>query len=217
MLERIRDDESGSAIMLEGVFGVTVCMIVLIFLLSFGFFLYQREVVSIVANQVAEEVAQSYKFRDVKDATALSDSDVKNLGHYRYLFSNASSLHSKNETKAQVLANSRLPETSLAKANGGGAKVEIERVTSDIGRCHYEITVSQKYTFLLGGALELIGLSENQMLESTVYVEGVDISHYVNMVKLTSWGMDELGGAFPLLKLVNTTIGLMSTVWGLFH
>lgn len=217
MLERIRNDESGSAIMLEGVFGVTVCMITMIFLISFGFFLYQREVVSIVANQVAEEIAQSYKFRDVKDATNLSVSDVENLGHYRYLFSNASSLLAKNETKAQVLANSRLPETSLAKANGGGAKVEIERITSDVGRCHYAITVSQKYTFLLGGALELIGLSEQQMLSSTVYVAGVDISHYVNMVKLTNWGLEELGGGFPLLKLVNTTVGLLSTVWGLFH
>jgi len=29
--------------------------------------------------------------------------------------------------------------------------------------------------------------------------------------------MEELGGAFPLLELVNTTIGLMSTIWGLFH
>lgn len=217
MLEKIKNDESGSAIMLEGVFGVTVCMIVMIFLISFGFFLYQREVVSIVANQVAEEVAQSYKFRDVRDATVLSNADIKNLGHYRYLFSNASSLKTRNESKAQVLANSRLPETSLAKATGGGAKVTIDRVTSDIGRCHYEITVSQKYTFLLGGALELIGLSDKQMLESTVYVEGVDISHYVNMVKLTNWGMEELGGAFPLLNLVNTTVGLLSTVWGLFH
>lgn len=48
--------------MLEGVFGVFFSIIVMAFLLSFGFYLYQQTMVDIVANEVAEEVVMTYKF-----------------------------------------------------------------------------------------------------------------------------------------------------------
>lgn len=54
-------NESGT-VMLEGVFGVFVSIIVMAFLLSFGFYLYQQTMVDIVANEVAEEVVMTYKF-----------------------------------------------------------------------------------------------------------------------------------------------------------
>ena len=61
MKQEVIKNESGT-VMLEGVFGVFVSIIVMAFLLSFGFYLYQQTMVDIVANEVAEEVVMTYKF-----------------------------------------------------------------------------------------------------------------------------------------------------------
>ena len=68
--EQIKNERG--TVMLEGVFGVMVSIIVMAFLLSFGFYLYQQTMVDIVANEIAEEVVMTYKFRDVDDCSEIT-------------------------------------------------------------------------------------------------------------------------------------------------
>ena len=213
MKQEVIKNESGT-VMLEGVFGVFVSIIVMAFLLSFGFYLYQQTMVDIVANEVAEEVVMTYKFKDVDDCSEITLDKVKSLGRYRY-FLFAGQYDSANEQKATTLANVRLSKTSLAKADSA-PKVEIEKVGDDLGRMHYEVTLTQNYEFMMGDILSLVGLSDAETLSTTVYVEAVDVSNYINTVKMTNYGLKKFSGAVPLLNTVNSVIKLMKSVYDFF-
>ena len=210
--EQIKNERG--TVMLEGVFGVFVSIIVMAFLLSFGFYLYQQTMVDIVANEVAEEVVLTYKFRDVDDCSEITLDKVKNLGRYRY-FLFAGQYDSANEQKGTTLANVRLSKTSLSKANSA-PKVEIEKVGDDLGRMHYEVTLTQNYEFMMGDILSLVGLNDAETISTTVYVESVDVSNYINTVKMTNYGLKKFSGAVPLLNTVNSVIKLMKSVYDFF-
>lgn len=210
--EQIKNERG--TVMLEGVFGVMVSIIVMAFLLSFGFYLYQQTMVDIVANEIAEEVVMTYKFRDVDDCSEITLDKVKNLGRYRY-FLFAGQYDSANEQKGTTLANVRLSKTSLSKANST-PKVEIEKVGDDLGRMHYEVTLTQNYEFMMGDILSLVGLRDAETISTTVYVEAVDVSNYINTVKMTNYGLKKFSGAVPLLNTVNSVIKLMKSVYDFF-
>lgn len=206
-------DECGT-VMLEGVFGVFVSIIVMAFLLSFGFYLYQQTMVDIVANEVAEEIVMTYKFRDVNDCSEITLDKVQNLGRYRY-FLFAGQYDRANEQKATTLADVRLSKTSLAKIDST-PNVQIEKVGDDLGRMHYEVTLSQNYEFMMGEILSFVGLKDAETISTTVYVESVDVSNYINTVKMTNYGLKRFSGAVPLMNTVNSVIKLMKSVFDIF-
>lgn len=203
--------ESGY-LMLEATFCYAICMIVIVLLLSVGFFLYQLVLVQVVTNEVAQEVAQNYKLRYVEDSGEVTEQDVITVGKYRYtLF--RSSFDEAKQAAVETYAVSRLGKTSLSIA-GSSPTVTIETVKDDIGRRHYTVTVSQPYTFLLGNILELIGLKGSMELSGTAYVQGTDMLNYINTVKLWRYLAD-----MPLLddikgtKAVDSIIKAINSVW----
>lgn len=202
--------EQGS-VMLESTYCLLISIIVLMFMISFCFFLYQHAVVGIVANEVAEEVAQTYKLRYITDNSNISSSDISGVGKYRYLFF-SSSFNSKNEAKVYTIANARLSKTALAQ-EVGNLNVDVETVVDDIGRRHYEVTVKQKYTFLLGDLLSFIGQKDVQMIEETSYVASVDILNYFNTVKTTKYGIEKLKDSSSALGLIDSAISLLHSVF----
>ena len=202
--------ERGS-VMLESTYCILISVIVLMFIMSFGFFLYQHTVVTIVANEVAEEVAQTYKLRNVTDSSTVTSSDISGIGKYRYLFF-SDSFNTKNEAKLTTLANVRLTKTSLNEMDGR-IKINVETVVDDIGRRHDEVTVSQRYTFLLGELLAFIGQSDSQIIERTSYVESPDVLNYVNTVKATQYGMDELSENVGFLGVIDSAISLLHSIF----
>lgn len=199
------------AVMLEAVYCVLLIIIVFMFMMSFGFFLYQKTMISIVTNEIAEEVAQTYKLRNVTYNSTVTLSDISGVGKYRYLFF-TSSFESKNKAKAYSFADMRLSKTSLAQEEGG-LTVDIETVVDDIGRRHYEITVKQRYSFLLGDLLNFIGQSGMQELQATSYVESIDVLNYVNTVKVTKYGINKVKDNAPILKLFDSTISLLHSIF----
>ncbi len=203
-------DERG-AVMLESTYCVLISILVLMFMMSFGFFLYQKTTVTIVTNEIAEEVTQTYKLRNVADSSSISSSDISGVGKYRYLFF-ADSFNSKNEAKATTLANVRLTKTSLAKQEEN-LSVDVETVVDDIGRRHYEVTVKQKYSFMLGDLLSVIGQRDVQTLEETVYVESVDVLNYVNTVKVTQYGINKVKDNSSVLGLIDSAISLLHSIF----
>lgn len=207
------NNEKGTVI-LEGVFGVFVSIIVMTFFLSLGFYMYQQTMVNIVANEIAEEVVMTYKYCDVDDCSEITIDKVKNLGRYRYLLF-AGKYDKANEQKGTTLSNVRLSKTSLAQSDSA-PKLTIDKVGDDVGRMHYEVTLTQNYKFMLGGILGLIGRSDTETISTTVYVESVDVSNYINTVKMTNYGLDKFTGAVPLLNTVNSVIELMESVYNFF-
>lgn len=203
-------DECGT-VMLESTYCILISIIVLMFMLSFGFFLYQNAVVTIITNEVAEEVSQTYKLRNVADSSTVTSSDISGIGKYRYLFF-ADSFNSKNEAKIKNLANVRLSKTSLAQEEGN-ISVNVETIVDDIGRRHYEVTVTQKYSFLLGDLLSFIGQSDVETLSSTVYVESSDVLSYTNTVKTTNYGLNEMKDHSELLGLIDSAISFLHSIF----
>ncbi len=199
-------------LMLEATFCYVVCMIVIVLLLSVGFFLYQLVLVQVVTSEVAQEVAQNYKLRYVEDSSEVTEQDVITVGKYRYtLFQ--SSFDEEKQASVEKYAISRLGKTSLSIADSSPT-VTIETVKDDIGRRHYTVTVSQPYTFLFGNILEMIGLKGSMELSGTACVQGTDMLNYINTIKLYRYLAD--GPIFDDMtgtKLVDTVINAMNSAW----
>ena len=208
----MKSSNERGAVMLESTYCILLVIIVFMFMMSFGFFLYQKAMVGIVTNEVAEEVAQTYKLKNVTDNSTLTSNDISGVGKYRYIL-NVSSLESTNEAKAYSFVDMRLSKTSLAKEDGG-MTVNIETVVDDIGRRHYEITVKQRYSFLLGDLLNFIGQSGTQELQATVYVESIDVLNYINTVKATKYGINKIKDNVAALKLIDSVISLLHSIFG---
>ena len=208
-----RESENGQrgSIILESTYCILATIIVLIFFLSFGFFLYQKTMIKIVANEVAEEVTQTYKLRYVSDSSDIESRDISGIGKYRYLFF-TDSFNEKNEIKVKNLSNARLTKTSLAKKEGT-LYTEVETVVDDIGRRHYVITVRQRYSFLLGDLLEIIGQEGVQELEVVSYVESADVLNYINTVKMTKYGIDKVKDNESFQGAVDSAISLLKSVF----
>ena len=110
------------------------------------------------------------------------------------------------------MANVRLTKSSLAKEDGG-LSVNVETIVDDIGRRHYEVTVKQSYSFLLGDLLNFIGRTETQTIERTVYVESVDVLNYINTVKVTKYGIDKVKDNSAFLGLIDSAISLLQSIF----
>ncbi len=203
-------NESG-AIVLEATYCILISIIVLMLMMSYGFFLYQKTMVTIVANEVAEEIAQTYKLKNVSDSSMLTSSDISGIGKYRYFFFE-SRFQSKNEAKAYSFVDMRLSKTALAEKKGN-LRIDIETIIDDIGRRHYKVTIKQKYEFLMGKMLNIIGQEDVQELEATAYVESVDVLNYINTVKFTKYGINKMKDNVKMLKVVDSVISLLHSIF----
>ena len=207
----MRTDQENGSIMLESTFCILLSIFVILFFLSFGFFLYQKTMLTVVTNQVAEEITSTYKLRHVTDSTSINESDVSGVGKYRYwIFDNV--FQNDNNSKARIFADLRLAKSSLAPSQGD-LSVKVEPVGDSIGRRHYKVTVKQKYRFLLGGLLEAIGIKDIQELEHTAYVESVDVLYYVNTFKTAKYAVDEVTSDVEVLGLIDSVIQLVHSIF----
>ena len=204
-----RKGENG-AIILESTYCILLSTIVFFFLISLSFYLYDQTLITIIANQTASEVAQTYKLRYVEDSSELSSEDISGIGKYRYLFFKES-FDSANRNKARTMTNMRLEESSFAEEEGW-ADITIETVVDDIGRRHYVVTVKQESNFLLGSLLETFGIDVENTLKATSYATSVDVLSYVNTVKLTKYGCGKLEEN-SFVKMFDSAIKLLHTIF----
>lgn len=205
-----RKKSQKGTIVLESVFAIIVSLIVLMFLISFGFYLYQKSLVSIVANEVAESVAVTYKYKELSDMSSVSKADISGVGLYRYLF-HSGALKSKAKEKAQTKAEAHLSATSLAQGKGN-LVVTVERETESFGRAHYKVEVSQQYGFLMGKLLSAVGIDEDKPLKAVAYSESVDVLSYTNSVKFTKY-IAKKSKDFPIMGATNSLIEMVNSIF----
>lgn len=208
MREKI-EDESG-VVMIEATYCIVACIIVLMFFLSLGFYLYQNSTMGVVANEIAEETALTYKYKNATDSSNITLDDVKNVGKFRYMFFSGS-FKSKSNERANNIIDQRLTKSALAYINGSPtAKVEV--VADTIGRNHYKITISQRYDFLFADILKWIGIDPHANISAVSYSAGIDVLSYTNVVRNTQFVCDYLTDTSSILELVNSVIDLLHTI-----
>lgn len=206
-----RNDEQG-AVVVESTWCILLALFVCLFFISYGFVLYQHAVVTIVANDIAEEVGQTYKLQNAKDTSDVQYSDVYNVGKYRYLvFKN--DFDKANDRKALVLACERLGVSSLAEARSP-LYVNVDKISDDIGRFHLKVTVRRRYEFLFGDLLSLIGQRDAEMVEASVNVVGTDMLHHANMLHTTSYFMTLLNENEGI-KLIDNAFKIIGTLFNI--
>ena len=206
---KILRDERGTMI-IEATFCMIACMVVMVMVMAFGFIVYQKSMMSIVANQVAEEIAVTYKLRDVANSSEVTEDAVTGVGKYRYLIY-SDDFQSDNENKLSLMAQSRLTQTSLA-VDEGGYDVSVDRIADDIGRAHYEIVVTNKYSYLFEGLFNILGMDVSDTLSCKSYVADVDILSYVNTKNTSDYVISKI----PLGDVMSSVIGLIHSVLSLF-
>lgn len=215
----MKKSESGE-IMLEAVFCIIVTLFVIMFLLGLGFVLYQHALVTIVANEAAEEVSQTYKLINVEDSSNISIQDVRDsdgtngIVKYRYYFS-GNDFKKKAEELTEDLINSHIGYTSLASKENS-LNVDVKVVKDDVGRRHYVIVAGQKYGFLFGNVLKLFGLWDKTEITAESYVMGVDVLHHVNAVKNGEYIINELEEDISVIKAFGSIISFTSTFVDIF-
>ena len=206
--------DTRGAIVLESTYCTVIAILMLFFLMSYGFFLYQRTMVYVAANQIAEEVGQTYKLCDVENASGVTAEDVAGVGNFRYTL-RSGSFKSKNISKCLDIAGKRLMQGSLAK-DEGGLQVEVKQLSDGWYRQHYEITVSKKYSLLLGKMLSVIQQKDVQTMSTTVYVESVDVLNYTNSVRLEKFALNETKEVTALANIVNNILGTFGNLEKIF-
>ena len=206
---KILRDERGTMI-IEATFCMIACMVVMVMVMAFGFIVYQKSMMSVVANQVAEEIAVTYKLRNVANSSEVTEDDVTGVGKYRYLI-HSDDFQSDNENKLSLMAQSRLTQTSLA-VDEGGYDVSVDRIADDIGRAHYEIVVTNKYSYLFEGLFNILGMDVSDTLSCKSYVADVDILSYVNTKNTSDYVISKI----PLGDVMSSVIGLIHSVLSLF-
>lgn len=207
-------DEKNGFVILEATFCLIICMIVLIVLMSVAFWLYQQVLVTVVTNEVASEVAQNYKLISVQDNGDVTEEDIAGVGLYRYTISKKK-FDTENENTATKYMTGRIAQTTLSEIKNAPT-VDIETVIDDIGRRHHVVKVSQKYTFLLGNILNVLGLDGTQTIERTAYVQSTDVLNYVNTVKTEKYIVDLATGNTKVGRAADSIISAVNSVVQLF-
>ena len=203
--------ERGS-VMIESVYCIIFVMFMSFFLLSFGFFLYEKAMFDFSVNQIAEDVVMTYKLEEKHDtfsASQITEDAVKDVAGYRYFIWN-NSVRENNESKLEKGIVKRLSAPSFQKREGD-VFCTIKQVDDDIGRRHYEVTVSQNYSFMLSQFLSFIGIHDGMSFEKTVYVEGVDMLDYVNSVKYVSYVTNKMKSNSSVFGLIDSFIKMVQS------
>lgn len=181
-------------IMLEAAIIFVPVMILLLAMLSLGFWFYQMAMMTNVASEIAAEVARNIKF-DKLDAygDTIEVEDVISTMMFRSTF-NLSKLKNAQRDRAKTHADWRIPLSSL----GFGPQdpvVELELTYSGIGRTHVKVSVRQNTDFFLSSILRYTGIVEDHpIFGGTAYAECVDLTEYTSMVNFLRYGTDQLGG-----------------------
>ena len=95
-------------------------------------------------------------------------------------------------------------------------QVEVKQLSDGWYRQHYEITVSKKYSLLLGKMLSVIQQKDVQTMSTTVYVESVDVLNYTNSVRLEKFALNETKEVTALANIVNNILGTFGNLGKIF-
>lgn len=201
-------------VMLEAAIVFLPVMILLLAMLSLGFWFYQTAMMTNVASEIAVEVARNLKFEKLGAyGDTLNDVKATDLTKFRSTFG-LGKLKNTQEQRAQDHADWRIPLSTL----GFGPQdpdVEIELKRSGIGRAHIKVTVRQQTDFFLSSILKYTGIVEDHpVFGGVAYAECVDLMEYTSMTNFLWYGSEKLsvfsafGNLYVNVKELLHTLGI---------
>ena len=199
-MKKIKDDDG--AIMLEFAMVMSLVLIVLAFMLGFGFFICQKTMCYTIATETASYIGDSYKYTGLNkiDETEVPKDKMKNLKNYRTSFALISMRNSsKNKTDAYVKERAKL--TSFTPEKSASVK-EIKFYSDNIGRTHVKVTVNIESNVLFLNILQTVGLmDETPDFTATACAECIDITGYTSPMSYLKYLGDKIndtnaGGAY---------------------
>ena len=200
MIKRLlRGDDSGS-LMLDGMISMLITIMVLVFLMSFGFLLYQQWIVTSAANDTATRVAQSYAYPNTDPVMGYLNKDmVATASVFRYV---GNSLAFQNERKGENFAAWSLKRSSLATPVAD-PQIQVSERYDSLARRHVEVTITAEYEIPLGGALQYFGMDRTITYTATGEAVCIDLLDYLNTVDTFKALTDTTFGS-KALKAVNS-------------
>ena len=179
LFRTFRREETGS-LMVDGMIAMLLTIMVLVFLMSIGFLLYQQWIVSTVANDTAARLAQRYPYLTAEMVSGyVSEDDANDVPLMRYL---GSDLEAENGVRGKSFALSCLSQSSLATPVSTPA-VTVSVPQDSLGRRHVEVTITAEYEIPFGGALTYFGLDGTLTYHATGRAACIDLLDYVTSVE----------------------------------
>ena len=213
-----KNRESGT-MMIEATYCFFMCTVCMMFFLAFGFYLYQKVNVRIVANEIAEDIATSYKYTEETDNSNLTEDDLEGVSFFRYsnvaLIGDGEKVRSAKETLADGIIGTRLAGSALAHRIGD-ADVSLETVKDDVGRYHYKVTVTQQYGFLFQNILKWTGQDPSEKFSATAYSAGVDATTYIYGLKTRQFIANEIAAKSSIAGTFDSITKMIKSIVSTF-
>lgn len=199
-------NQSGE-IMLEAAIVFVPVLVLLLALLSLGFWFYQMSMMTSTASEIATEVARNIKFEKLDghgDVVAIED--ITSTKMFRSTF-HLSKLKRAQEERAKDHADWRVSLSSLGFGSQD-PEVELELKSSGIGRTHVKVSVRQNTDFFLSGVLKYAGILEDHpIFQGTAYAECIDLTEYASMVNFLRYGSNEVSEHLEIAGSVGKLYG----------
>lgn len=212
---RTQKAESGE-IMLEAAIVFIPVLVLVMCLLSLGFFFYQTALINTVAADIADTAAENVKFTNLEpNEETLEVSDFQNLKLFRALFG-AGSLGKAQQESAQRFADWRIPLSTLGFGDQK-PEVTVKVQMSGPGRSYVEAKISLETDIFLGGVLRFAGiLDEDDRYAAVAYAECVDLTGYTSTLNFAEYATKALEVFDPVGELYENGSDLLDGIKDLF-
>ena len=200
--------------MIESMLVLIPTLFILIFLISLGFFVYQKWNIQFTADTVASNISLTYGYENANLATGeVTKEQYIGKPLYRYLIFENNRTQKWAKENAVVYGKKVLRLTSLAKPLEE-ENVEIVDVVDDgIARRHLVVSVTGKYRIPFSSGLEILGISGVRTYSATSIAECVDISDYMGTVNYTKTFLDLLvGSKSKVIEAIDSVLKLFQNI-----
>lgn len=209
-------DQSGE-VMLEAAIIMVPVIVLLLAMLSLGFWFYQTSIMTTIAADIAEDVAANVKFESLAGHGDMVDlEDLTTTRMFRSTFA-AGRVKNAQKRRAQERAEWRIPLSTLGFGSQD-PELELELKSSGAGRTHVKVTLRQQTDFFLSGILKYTGIvdEDHPMFAGTAYAECVDLTEYTSMVNFARYAADEFhvfepfGNLYVKVRDLLNALGIIS-------
>lgn len=199
--------ESGE-VMLEGTIVMVVTLLMLVWILGVGFLYYQKYVVRIATNDVANKIATSYDAPSsdiVMGYISAKDFDKKTIY-------NSSEMDTVNQARTESYVNYILEKANLY-GTVEDTVIQLEHSKDALGRSHITVTTECTFNTPFGAGLEIFGMSAKRTYTVTAYADSTSLTDYISTVSIadaiTSGAVIKIPGFVDsTIKMINSFMGM---------
>lgn len=202
MLKHIKR-ESGE-VMIESTIVMVITLLMLVWILGVGFLYYQKYVVRIATNDVANKIAASYDAPSsdiIMGYISAGDLDKKTIY-------DSDEMAEMNRLRTESYVNYIMKKANLY-GTVKDVKVSLEHSKDALGRSHIKVTTECTFDTPFGEGLELFGMTGTQIYIVTAYADSTSLTDYISVVSVA----DSLtnGSVVKIPGFVDSTIKMINS------